>query len=173
MPQAVASSVAMRDLIARMATATDDDLVAIAKHVTASAWSVIDAITENPIAGLFDPKAPEIVQQQANLRDAITAAGDSSIKGRDAIINALTYLQATIETTNAFYGDNEAWSGAVNQFAADVAKLAQDIVDKAVKPSINAAGKALWHRYRWYIIGLSLALAIVLVISFRKGVSFG
>ena len=167
MAQAVASSVAMRDLIVRMATATDDDLVAIAKHVTAAAWSVVDAITENPIAGLFDPKAPEIVQQQANLRDAIAAAGDSSIKGRDAIINALTYLQATIETTNAFYGDNEAWNGAVNQFAADLARLAQDIADKAVKPAINAAGKAVWHRYRWYIIGIGIVLGIVIFLKGR------
>jgi hypothetical protein len=168
MAQAVASSVAMRDLISRMATATDDELEAIAKHVTASAWSVVDAITENPIAGLFDPKAPEIVQQQDNLRSAISAVTDATIKGRQSIIDALTYLQATVETTNAFYSDNEAWSGAVGQFGADLANLAQDIANKAIKPLAVAAVKGIWHRFRWYVIGLGIAAVVVAVFILRK-----
>lgn len=167
MAKAVASSVAIRDLIARMATATDDDLVLIAKQVSQRAWAVVDAITENPIAGLFDPKAPEIVEQQKNLREAIAGVSDSTINGRQAIIDALTYLQATIETTNAFYADNEAWSGAVNQFSSDLANVARQIADNLVKPAVDATLKALWHRFRWYIIGVMVAIAAVLIVKRR------
>jgi len=173
MTMAVASSDAMRSLIARMASATDDALVDIAKQVSAAAWSVVDAITVNPIAGLFDPKTPEVVQQQQNLREAIAAVSDSTIKGRQSLIDALTYLQATIETTNAFYSDNEAWSGAINQFGADLAKVTQDIVDNAVKPAVALIAKGVWHRFRWPIIGISVVLAIVVVLVMRKEVAFG
>jgi hypothetical protein len=158
----------MRALIARMASATDDELAAIAQHVTAAAWAVVDAITENPIAGLFDPKAPEIVQQQENLRAAIAAVNDSTINGRDAIINALTYLQATIETTNAFYADNAAWTAAIGQFGSDLTQLAQDIADKAVKPLVGAITTGIWHRFRWYLIGAGIVLAVVLVMLVVK-----
>ena len=167
MAQAVASSVAVRDLISRMATATDEQLEAIAKHVVASAWSVVDAITENPIAGLFDPKGPEIVQQQENLRDAIESVNVASIKGRQSIIDAITYLQATIETTNAFYADNEAWSAAVGQFGADLSQLAQDIAGKTIRPILAATIKGFWHKFRWYIIGIAIVLGIVIFVKGR------
>ena len=148
-----------------MASATDTELVVITKHVTASAWSVVDAITENPIVGLFDPKAPEIIQQQGNLREAIESVNTASINGREALINALTYLQATVQTTNAFYSDNDAWTRAVIQFTSDIEQLASDIVNKAIKPALTASFKVIWHKFRWYLIGVAIVLVALAVTS--------
>ena len=48
MTQAVASSDAMRSLIVRMASATDDELKDIASHVAMAAYKILDAVSENP-----------------------------------------------------------------------------------------------------------------------------
>ena len=173
MTQAVASSDAMRSLIVRMASATDDELKDIANHVAMAAYKILDAVSENPFTQLFDPKGAEIQQQRNNLVDAIDKLSASFTGGRQSIIDACTYLQATIETTNAFYGDNDAWSAAIGQFSADLTDIAEKIVEHAIVPALAPWISPVWHKFRWYIIGLSLALAIVLVISLRKGVSLG
>lgn len=168
MTQAVASSGAMRDLQARMASATDEELVAIAKKVAASAWSVVDSITENPFTALFDSKSGEIAEQQSNLRAAITAVNDSTINGRDAIIQAVMFLQASIETTNTFYADNPKWNNAVSQFADDLVHITGLVADEVIKHAIGPITSGIWHRFRWYIIALGLLLVTVLILAVKR-----
>lgn len=167
MSQAVASTAAMRSLIDGMAAATDQELIAIAEHICSNGWKLLDAVTPNPVIELFSSKGPEINTQLGNLRDAIAAVHDSTAQGRQAIIAATSYLQATIMTTDAFYGGDSGWDSALETFSADIARLLNDALAHIVVPILAPWLRPLWHKTRWYVIGIAVILAAVLVI--RKG----
>ena len=168
MSKAVASTAAMKSLIDSMAAATDDELVTIANRVSNAGWKLIDASTPNPIVELFSPKGPELNTQLGNLRDAIAAVHDSTIKGRQAIIDSVSYLQATIEVTDAFYGENAPWDSALGVFSADIARVVQDALSHIVAPVLMPWLRPLWHKARWFVIGIGIVLVAVLIVR-RKG----
>lgn len=163
------STVAIRSLAARMATATDASARKARDSLIGSAERMRDAIGGG---GFWDPEGPERAAQQKNLTDAINQL--KAAKDTESIKKQLMYLQATIDVSKAFYGNNDASARAWQAFITDVSNAPALLVEKVIAPVVTVAagtaGKTLWAIIKglWPILLIVLAVAIIYAATVRK-----
>lgn len=155
------STLAIRALATQMASATDASARKARDSLIESAYSVRDAIGGG---GFWDPEGPERKVQQKNLTEAIDKL--KAAKDTESIKKQLMYLQATIDVSRAFYGNNDAsaraWSAFMNDVKNAPALLVKNVVAPAAQGVAEISGKTIWALIRglWPILLLILAVAI-------------
>jgi hypothetical protein len=166
------SSVAIRALVAKMATATDASVRAARDSIIGSALQLREAIGGSWVLAIWDPQGPERKLQQKNLSEAIDKV--KAAKDTESIKKALIYLQATIDITRTFYSNNDSFSRAFDVFIKDVKNAPSLLVEKVVAPIVKGAaeigGKTLWAVIKglWPILLLVLGVVIIYSVGVRR-----
>jgi hypothetical protein len=140
------STVAIRELASRMASATDESVAKAMKVVIKAAETLRDEIGGSSLLSLWDPEGPQRAQQQQAIDDAIKKLEKSS--DPDDRKRQLIFLQSTITTTNAFYGQNHPLGRSFAVFWEDVKNAPALLVSKVLVPIVKGAagiaGKVAW-----------------------------
>ena len=172
MANATVSTLAIRNLVSKMANATDASVRAARDSIVSSARQVRSAIGGSWILALWDPQGPERKLQQKNLSDAIDAV--EKAKDTESIKKSLIYLQSTIEVSRAFYGNNDSFARALDVFLSDVKNAPALLVEKVVAPLVKGAaevgGKTIWAIIKglWPILLLVIGVAIIYAVGVRR-----
>jgi hypothetical protein len=155
-----------------MAKASDASVKAARDAVISSAEQLRDAISGSFLLSLWDPEGPERKVQQKNLTEAIDKLKQS--KDTESIKKNLLYLQATIDVSKTFYGNNDANARAFAAFIKDVENAPALLIEKVIAPVVKGAaemtGKTLWAAIKglWPILLLVIVVAIGYGIATRR-----